>query len=152
MFYSMPYSSILDRMCMSACMKTHRTNACRTTRLIVVGANAALNIRPTQAARANICCNFIVGKEATVHKRSVVARSLADLVPRTHLVANVDRMCDGHVTRYLQKSRNEKGWLMSGRETSKDQIHLQFPIEFHRRFSQKCWWMCEYTLCIFLLL
>lgn len=50
---------------------------------MAVGVSAAMNIRPrpTQAARADTCRNFIVGKEATVHKRSAALRgSLADLV------------------------------------------------------------------------
>jgi len=38
---------------------------------MAVGVSAAMNIRPrpTHAASADTCRNFIVGKEATVHKR-----------------------------------------------------------------------------------
>jgi len=66
----------------SACMQTHHINAYRAARLMAVGVSAAMNIRPrpTQAARADTCRNFIVGKEGTVHKRLAAVHSLADFV------------------------------------------------------------------------
>lgn len=77
-------------------MQTRHINAYRAARLMAVGVSAAMNIRPrpTQAARADTCRNFIVGKEATVHKRSAAVHSLADLV-RTWL-RTFDRVHDGH--------------------------------------------------------
>jgi len=68
----------------SACMQTRHTNAHRATRLMAAGASAAMNIRPrpTQAARADTCRNFIVGKEATAHKRSL--RSAPRSSPSRH--------------------------------------------------------------------
>lgn len=77
-------------------MQTRHINAYQAARLMAVGVSAAMNIRPrpTQTAIADTCRNFIVGKEATVHKRSAAVHSLAGLV-RTWL-RTFGRVHDGH--------------------------------------------------------
>lgn len=60
------------------------------------------------------------------------------------------------VTVFLPKETVERKRVTNttGREASGDRIHLQFPIEFHRRskrLSRKCWSMRRHVLCILML-
>lgn len=97
----------------------------------------------TRERSGHTCRNFIVEKK-TVHKRSAAVR--------IGLVRNWLQMCARRSPySFLKKPSNGKGWLMPGREASGDQIHLQFPIEFHRRskqLSRKCWSMRRHVLCM----
>lgn len=109
-------------------MKTHHTNAYRATRLMAVGAREC-RVEYTTAAHTGRESEHLpqfyrrVRSHRTYIKRSAVARSLADLV-RTWL--RMSTVCATvAVTRFPKKSRSGKGWLMSGREASKNQTHLQ---------------------------
>lgn len=125
-------------------------------RLMAVGASAAMNIRPrpTQAARADTCRNFIVAKEATVHKRSAAARSPTSYPPGCERV--FDRVRDGHRVRtqcysFLKKPSSGREWLMPSREASRSDsfaISNWISPASGAALSRKCWSMREHALCI----
>jgi len=94
--------------------------------------------------RADTLAAILSSGKKTVHKRSAAAR--IGLV-RIWLQTCARRSPYS----FLKKPSSGRGWLMPGREASGDRIHLQFPIEFHRRskrLSRKCWSMRRHVLCI----
>lgn len=129
------------------CMQPHHTTYIRVSGYAFNDSRSDeyMVLQPTQAA-----------KEERTHLPQFYRRERRPYINDQPLRASVSyasgcKRARRSLYSFLKKPSSGRGWLMSGREASGDRIHLQFPIEFHRRskrLSWKCWTMRWHVLCI----